>query len=105
MAQCEICNDFNEDHIDNENDNSLYESEQYKPNLYLYGSFIVKEGAASSNIATPLSLQIPEIFETSTIFPNPCTIRIALGLYFSIISNKSSKITLPVSSISPNVKS
>tara|TARA_R100000781_G_scaffold114078_1_gene84012 strand:+ start:1316 stop:1549 length:234 start_codon:yes stop_codon:yes gene_type:complete len=36
MAKCEICDDFNEDHIDNEGDDSLYESEQYKPNLYFY---------------------------------------------------------------------
>ena len=43
MAQCEICNDFNEDHIDNENDNSLYESEQYKPNLYFYWHGDIKE--------------------------------------------------------------
>ena len=43
MAQCEICNDSNEDHIDNENDNSLYESEQYKPNLYFYWHGDIKE--------------------------------------------------------------
>ena len=36
MAQCEICKDFNEDHIDNEGDDSLYKSEQYNPNLYFY---------------------------------------------------------------------
>ena len=36
MAKCEICNEFNEDHVDNEGDDSLYESEQYNPNLYFY---------------------------------------------------------------------
>ena len=41
MAQCEICNDFNDDEIDNiaENDaeiKSMEESPNYKPNLYFY---------------------------------------------------------------------
>ena len=41
MAQCNICNDFNNDEIDNiaTNDDeikSMEESSNYKPNLYFY---------------------------------------------------------------------
>ena len=41
MAQCEICNDYNDDHIDNMAENDAQEkametSPHYKPNLYFY---------------------------------------------------------------------
>tara|TARA_R100000458_G_C8111978_1_gene134395 strand:+ start:124 stop:366 length:243 start_codon:yes stop_codon:yes gene_type:complete len=41
MANCEICNDYNEDHVDNMAENEAHEkrmeaSPQYKPNLYFY---------------------------------------------------------------------
>lgn len=42
MAQCEICNDYNDDYIDSMSegddaqDLAMEESSQYKPNLYFY---------------------------------------------------------------------
>ena len=41
MAQCEICNDYNDDHVDNMAENKAQEkrmeqSPNYKPNLYFY---------------------------------------------------------------------
>ena len=41
MAQCEICNDYNDDHVDNmaeskAQEKRMEESPHYKPNLYFY---------------------------------------------------------------------
>ena len=37
MAQCEICNDYNYDHIEGDaQEKAMEESPHYKPNLYFY---------------------------------------------------------------------
>ena len=49
MAQCEICNDYNDDYIDSisegddAQDLAMKESSQYKPNLYFYWNGSIEE--------------------------------------------------------------